>query len=76
MSAPVRGSDTVSGSHRSVSSPDPSGPCGEVDRRHVLVAGDSGEPLCEDDPPVRVGFALPDDSVPGPLEAEVETADA
>lgn len=76
MSAPVRGSDTVSGSHRSVSSPDPSGPCGEVDRRHVLVAGDSGEPLGKDGPPVRVGLALPEDPVSGPLEAEVESAAA
>lgn len=30
----------------------------------------------EDGPSVRVGFALPDDPVPGPLEAEVESADA
>jgi hypothetical protein len=42
----------------------------------VGVAGDSGPVSGEDGPALLVGLALPEDSHPGPLEAEVETSDS
>ncbi len=43
---------------------------------HVGVAGHVGPVLRKDPSAPLVGFALPDDSVAGALEAEVESPDA